>query len=38
LFLEFVPERWSIDLAALLIEIGYGQVLRTPRKAAFELK
>jgi FkbM family methyltransferase len=37
LFLEFVPERWSIDLAALLSERGYTQVLRTRRKATFEL-
>jgi FkbM family methyltransferase len=38
LFLEFAPERWSIDLASLLSEQGYVQVLRTRRKAAFERK
>ncbi len=37
LFLEFAPERWSIDLGSLLLEHGYAQVLRTRRKAAFEL-
>ncbi len=38
LFLEFAPERWSIDLASLLSEQGYVQVLRTLRKACFERK
>ncbi len=35
LFLEFVPERWSIDLGSLLAQLGYAEVLRTRRKAAF---
>jgi FkbM family methyltransferase len=35
-FLEFAPERWSIDLPSLLLQHGYTQVLRTRRKAAFE--
>ncbi len=38
LFLEFAPERWSIDLGSLLLDHGYRQVLRTRRKAAFELR
>jgi FkbM family methyltransferase len=38
LFLEFAPARWSIDLAALLAEHGYVEVLRTQWKACFELK
>jgi len=38
LFMEFVPERWGIDLASLLAGRGYVQVLRTRRKAAFERK
>jgi FkbM family methyltransferase len=38
LFLEFVPERWSIDLASLLLERRYVQVLRSRRKATFERK
>jgi FkbM family methyltransferase len=37
-FLEFAPERWSIDLTSLLLKHGYAQVLRTRRKAAYERK
>lgn len=36
LFVEFVPERWAIDLPALLTGHGYRQVLRTPQKAVYE--
>ena len=38
LFIEFAPERWSIDLGALLAGYGYRQVLRTRQKAAYEKK
>jgi hypothetical protein len=34
--IEFAPERWAIDLAELLADHGYRQVLRTRQKAAFE--
>jgi FkbM family methyltransferase len=36
LVIEFAPERWAIDLAELLADHGYRQVLRTRQKAAFE--
>jgi FkbM family methyltransferase len=36
LVIEFAPERWAIDLAGLLAEHGYKQVLRTRQKAAYE--
>ncbi|MGB8276344.1 MAG: FkbM family methyltransferase [Methylovirgula sp.] len=36
LLLEFIPQRWTIDLPALLAELGYRPILRTRHKAAFE--
>jgi FkbM family methyltransferase len=36
LLIEFAPERWAIDLPALLAERGYKRVLRTRHKAAYE--
>ena len=36
LLVEFVPQRWTIDLPALLAELGYRQILRTRHKVAFE--
>ena len=36
LLIEFAPERWAIDLPALLAERGYRRVLRTRHKAAYE--
>jgi FkbM family methyltransferase len=36
LLIEFIPQRWTMDLPALLDEIGYRPVLRTKHKAAFE--
>ncbi len=36
LLIEFIPQRWTTDLPALLAKIGYREVLRTRHKAAFE--
>ncbi len=36
LLIEFIPQRWTMDLPALLETIGYQPVLRTKHKAAFE--
>ncbi len=36
IFLEYAPERWSIDLAPFLIERGYTSILETRRKACFQ--
>jgi FkbM family methyltransferase len=36
LLIEFIPQRWTMDLPALLEAVGYRAVLRTKHKAAFE--
>lgn len=36
LLIEFVPQRWTIDLPALLAALGYRPILRTRHKMAFE--
>ncbi|MHB8886749.1 MAG: FkbM family methyltransferase [Methylovirgula sp.] len=36
LLIEFVPQRWTIDLPALLAELGYQAILRTRHKVVFE--
>jgi FkbM family methyltransferase len=36
LLMEFSRQLWTIDLAALLLHLGYRQVLRTRQKATFE--
>ncbi len=36
LLMEFSRQLWTIDLPALLIDLGYRQVLRTRQKATFE--
>ena len=36
LLIEFVPQRWTIDLPALLAELGYRPILRSRHKAVFE--
>ena len=36
ILLEYSPARWSIDLSALLENLGYRQVLRTDQNVAFE--
>ncbi len=38
LLIEFIPQRWTIDLPALLAELGYRPILRTRHKVAFERK
>jgi FkbM family methyltransferase len=38
LLIEFAPERWAIDLPALLAARGYRRVLRTRHKAVYERK
>jgi FkbM family methyltransferase len=37
LLIEFIPQRWTMDLPAFLTEIGYEPILRTKHKVAFEL-
>lgn len=36
LLIEFMPQRWSVDLAALIAGLGYRPVLRSRHKVAFE--
>lgn len=38
LLIEFAPERWAIDVPALLAKRGYRRVLRTRHKAVYERK
>jgi FkbM family methyltransferase len=36
IFLEYAPERWSLDLSAFLTERGYTCILESHRKACFQ--